>query len=174
MSLFISLRHPRDFTSHTSRRGTLFIYVDFLGAYLVRISNRPWLYIHKIVCGLDGGGWNCYCCCLPINRLHTQNMWIGHFVLLNASILIMGHGYVVVFTLNRCSCPTTSALSPGSFLSLHHTDIQILWSQTVRQRKTKRVRLKVGKSSASVPGTRATQKKRHPRNMSYDKKKPNE
>ena len=26
MSLFINLRHPRDFTSHTSRRGTLYIY----------------------------------------------------------------------------------------------------------------------------------------------------
>ena len=26
VSLFINLRHPRDFTSHTSRRGTLYIY----------------------------------------------------------------------------------------------------------------------------------------------------
>ena len=65
---------------------------------------------------------------------------------------------VVVFTLNRSFYPTTSAVPPVSFLILHPREIQILWSQTVRQRKTKRQRIKVGKSSASVPGTRAQQK----------------
>ena len=65
---------------------------------------------------------------------------------------------VDVFTLNRSFYSTTSAVPPVSFLILHRREIQILWSQTVRQRKTKRERIKVGKSSASVPGTRAQQK----------------
>ena len=67
---------------------------------------------------------------------------------------------VVVFTLNRSLYPTTSAVPPESFLILHAREIQTLWSHTVGQRKTKRrERIKVGKSSASVPGTRAQQKK---------------
>ena len=45
---------------------------------------------------------------------------------------------VVVFTLNRSFHPTTSAVPPVSFLILHPREIQILWSRTVRQRKTKR------------------------------------
>ena len=45
---------------------------------------------------------------------------------------------VVVFTLKRSFYPTTSAVHPVSFLILHPREIQILWSQTVRQRKTKR------------------------------------
>ena len=56
---------------------------------------------------------------------------------------------------------TTSAVPPVSFLILHPREIQILWSQTVRQRKTERQIIKIGKSSASyrsVPGTRAQQK----------------
>ena len=80
---------------------------------------------------------------------------------------------VVVFTLNRSFYHTTSAVPPVSFLIPHPREIQVLWSQTVRQRKTKRSIIKVGKSSASVPGTRAQQKKRHPRNKSYEKKKKN-
>ena len=64
---------------------------------------------------------------------------------------------VVVFTLNRSFYPTTSGVPSVSFL-IHAREIQTLWSQTARQRKTKRQRIKVGKSSASVPGTRAQQK----------------
>ena len=47
---------------------------------------------------------------------------------------------VVVFTLNRSFYPTTSAAAvpPVSFLILHPREIQVLWSQTMRQRKTKR------------------------------------
>ena len=45
---------------------------------------------------------------------------------------------VVVFTLNRSFYPTTSAVPPVSFLILHPREMQIMWSQTVRQRKTKR------------------------------------
>ena len=45
---------------------------------------------------------------------------------------------VVVFTLNRSFYPTTSAVPPVSFLILHPREIQILWSKTVRQKKTKR------------------------------------
>ena len=45
---------------------------------------------------------------------------------------------VVVFTLNRSFHPTASAVTPVSFLILHPREIQILWSRTVRQRKTKR------------------------------------
>ena len=52
---------------------------------------------------------------------------------------------VVVFTLNRSFYPTTSAVPPVSFLILHPREIQIMWSQTLRDRKTKRSRLKVGK-----------------------------
>ena len=45
---------------------------------------------------------------------------------------------VAVFTINRSFYPTTSAVPQVSFLILHPREIQILWSQTVRQRKTKR------------------------------------
>ena len=77
---------------------------------------------------------------------------------------------IFVFTFNRSSYPTTSAVPPVSFLTIHPGEIQILWSQTVRRRKNKRKRIKVGKSSGSIPGTSAQQKKRHPRNESYEKK----
>ena len=40
---------------------------------------------------------------------------------------------VFVFTLNRYFYRTTSAVPPVSFLILHPREIQILWSQTVRQ-----------------------------------------
>ena len=45
---------------------------------------------------------------------------------------------VVVFALNRPFYPTTSAVTPVSFLILHPREIKILWPQTGRQRKTKR------------------------------------
>ena len=84
---------------------------------------------------------------------------------------IHGLVVVVVFKLNRSFYPTTSAVPPVSFLILRPREIQILLSQTVRQRKTKRYRIKVGKSSASVQGTRAQQQqKSHPRNKRYEKK----
>ena len=44
---------------------------------------------------------------------------------------------VVVFALNRSFYPTTSAVPPVFFL-INPREIQIMWSQTVRQRKTKR------------------------------------
>ena len=44
----------------------------------------------------------------------------------------------VVFTLNRSFYPRTSAVPPVPFLILHPREIQILWSQAVRQRKTNR------------------------------------
>ena len=63
---------------------------------------------------------------------------------------------VVVFTLNRSFYPTTSAIPPMSFL-IHARDSNSV--VTVTQRKNKsRERIKVGKSTASVPGTRAQQK----------------
>ena len=77
------------------------------------------------------------------------------------------YSYVVVFTLNRSFYPTTSAVPPVSFL-IHPRDTNYV--VRLRQRKIKRQRIKAGKSSASVPGTRAQQKKRHPRNKSYEKK----
>ena len=36
---------------------------------------------------------------------------------------------VVVFTLNRSFHPTTSAVTPVSFLIVHPREIQIMWSQ---------------------------------------------
>ena len=45
---------------------------------------------------------------------------------------------VVVFTLYRSFYPTTSAIPTVSFLILHPREIQILWSQTLRKKKTKR------------------------------------
>ena len=47
---------------------------------------------------------------------------------------------VVVFTLQQTVFfyPTLSAVPPVSFLILHHREMQILWSPTVRQRKAKR------------------------------------
>ena len=44
---------------------------------------------------------------------------------------------VVVFTLNCSFYPTTSAAHPVSVLILYPREIQIMWSQTVRQRKNK-------------------------------------
>ena len=43
-----------------------------LRAYLVRISNQPWLYIHRMICGLDGGWMSC-CGCLHIK--YTHKLW---------------------------------------------------------------------------------------------------
>ena len=81
---------------------------------------------------------------------------------------------VVVFTLNRSFYTTTSAAPPVSFLILHPRDIQIMWSQTVRQRTNKRWRFRVRKSSASVPGTRVKKKKNATREIRATKKILNE
>ena len=52
---------------------------------------------------------------------------------------VPGATTTVVFTLNRSFYPTTSAVPPVSFLIFHPGgEIQIMWSQTVRRRKTKR------------------------------------
>ena len=81
------------------------------------------------------------------------------------------HVDVVVFSFNRSFYPTTSAVPPVSFLIIHPREIKTLWSQTVRQRKSKRKRFKVRKSNASVSDTIAKQKdKRHRKNKSYEKK----
>ena len=42
VSLFMNLRHPRDFTSHTSWRGTLYVYTDSK-------QQRPFLLENKIL-----------------------------------------------------------------------------------------------------------------------------
>ena len=60
---------------------------------------------------------------------YVQTMHVYHYGCCAISLLI-----VVVFTLNRYFYPTTSAEPPVSFLILHPRDIQITWSQTVRQR----------------------------------------
>ena len=51
----------------------------------------------------------------------------------------------VVFTLNHCFYPTTS-VHAVSVLILHPREIQILWSQTVRQRETKTTTINQGKA----------------------------
>ena len=75
---------------------------------------------------------------------------------------------VIVFTLKRSFYPTTSAVPTVSFLILHLREIQVMWSQTVREKNQIRERIKRGKSSADVPGTRA-QQERQPRNKNYEK-----
>ena len=66
---------------------------------------------------------------------------------------------VVVFTLNRSFCPTTSA-PPVSFLihprEIPGTNYVVTDSETEKNRS--RETINVGKSNASVPGTRAQQK----------------
>ena len=142
---------------------------------------------HAIVCGTPGvlfylckvrstGSLRGYCICRE--GLSNLGLWYererGNYGVEapKGSRVPGGIVVVVVFTLNRSFYPTTSPVPPVPFLILHPRELQILWSQTVRQRKTKRWRIKVGKSSASVPGTRArqTNKKRHQRNKSYEKK----
>ena len=49
---------------------------------------------------------------------------------------VVGGGGGIVFTLNRSFYPTSSAVHPVSVLRLNPREIQILWSQTVRQEKT--------------------------------------
>ena len=71
---------------------------------------------------------------------------------------------VVVFTLNRSFYPTTAAVHPVSVLIFYPREIQILWSQTVRQKKQKSLESRhVDQSIANAPGTRAPQT-RQPRN----------
>ena len=76
---------------------------------------------------------------------------------------------VVVCTLSRSFYPTTSAVPPVSFLILHPREIPIMWSQTVRQKN--QTLIKVGKSSAGVPGTRAQQNENATRKVKARKKK---
>ena len=52
----------------------------------------------------------------------------------------------VVFTLNRSFYPTTS-VHPVSVLIVHPREIEIMWSHTVRQRKTKTTAINQGKAS---------------------------
>ena len=56
--------------------------------------------------------------------------------------------------------PTTSAVPPVSFLILHPRDTLILWSdsETEKNQTSLENQGTVGKSSASVPGTRTQQK----------------
>ena len=49
LSLFIYLRHPRDFTSHTSQRGTLYIYGWLAGVQ----GARQTLHVFLNVFGVD-------------------------------------------------------------------------------------------------------------------------
>ena len=67
---------------------------------------------------------------LPCMRMILPCM---HIHLLCVYVVI----FVLVFTLNRSFYPT-SAVPPVTVLILHPKEIQIMWSQTVRQRKTKR------------------------------------
>ena len=75
---------------------------------------------------------------------------------------------VVVFTLSRSFYPT-SAVPPVSFL-IHPREMQNYVVTHSETGKTKRKIIKVGKSCASVPGTKAQQKKRHPSKKRYEKK----
>ena len=63
-----------------------------------------------------------------------------------------------------------SAVHPVSVRILHPREIQIMWSHTVRQKKTDCEVIYVGKSSANAPGT-TTQRKRHPINKNYIRRK---
>ena len=64
---------------------------------------------------------------------------------------------VVVFTLNRSFYPTTSAVLPVSFLILHPREIPgTNYVVTVREKPNAEESRYIGKSSASVPGTRVT------------------
>ena len=58
---------------------------------------------------------------------------------------------VVVFTLNISFNPTSSAVHLVSVLILHPREIQMMWSQTVRQTNKIRERIKVvGTSNAKA------------------------
>ena len=64
---------------------------------------------------------------------------------------------VVVFTLNRFLYPT-SAVPPVSFLIIHPRDTNSVVTDSETDKNQTSLRIKVGKSSASVPGTRAKKK----------------
>ena len=64
---------------------------------------------------------------------------------------------VVVFTLNRYFYPTTSAVPPVSFLILHHREINYVVTDSETEKNQTSLRIKVGKSSASVADARAQQ-----------------
>ena len=52
-------------------------------------------------------------------------------------VVVVVAAVAVVFTLNRSFYTPTSAVPPVSFLILHPREIQIMWSQTVRQTNRK-------------------------------------
>ena len=82
--------------------------------------------------------------------------------------------HIKPFFLPNIISSTPSVLPDSSILEKYQVQIQNLWSQTMKQRKTKRrKRINVGKSSASVPGTRA-QQKNATREIRATKKKLNE
>ena len=66
-------------------------------------------------------------------RLRRAAYGLVHTSIYTAAVVV-----VVVFTLNRSFYPTTPAVPPVSFLILHPREINIPWSQTVRQRKNTR------------------------------------
>ena len=87
------------------------------------------------------------------NTGHMQPVWYSKSII-HARIITkinldntFHHAHVcVVFTLNRSFYSTTS-VHPVSLLILHRREIQIMWSQTVRQRKNKTTAINQGKAS---------------------------
>ena len=114
-----------------------FITQNFLNSSLTR---RPWSF--------RASEWQARGC-----KQRFKSDLLRNFLYLVAFILLSSH-YTVLSTQHQQypRCPS------WLFILERYFEVQILWSQTVRQRKTKRPRIKVGKSSARVPGTRAQQK----------------
>ena len=77
---------------------------------------------------------------------------------------------VVVFTLNRFFTQRHQHVFSSSLSQRYiiNREVQILWSYSKSEKDQSRERIKISKSSANVPGTRA-QQKRHPRNKNYEK-----
>ena len=71
---------------------------------------------------------------------HIYNVILVYitYILYHCCCFVVVVVVVVVFTLNRSFYAATSAVPPGSFLILDPREIQIMWSQTVKKRKTKR------------------------------------
>ena len=84
--------------------------------------------------------WSELCPCFFAKNVTRQpDLHLSVDVVVVVAVVVVGGGGgggVVVFTLNCSFYPTTSAVPPVSFLILHPRDIQVQWSQTVRQRKT--------------------------------------
>ena len=84
---------------------------------------------------------------------------------------------VVVFTLNRYFYPTTSAVTPAaavSLLILHPREMVYAYYYAVTDSEKKQIKsrqeIKLGKSSASVPGTKASTTKKVTREIRTTKK----